>query len=91
MQTAVGVFGGEAYTDGVSVPPLMVANTGNSDHPAISSLNCPPFLTVELCRERLVCHGTSRYCRAFFSAFMYEKLLHSHHISQHLIQLLINK
>ena len=67
MQTAVGVFGGEAYTDGVSVPPLMVANTGNSDHPAISSLNCPPFLTVELCREHLVCHGASnRYCRAFF-------------------------
>jgi len=70
MQTAVGVFGGEAYTDGVNVPPgppLMVANTGNSDHPAISSLNCPPFLAVEHCREHLVCHGTSnRYCRAFF-------------------------
>jgi hypothetical protein len=69
MQTAVGVFGGEAYTDGVNVPPgppLMVANTGNSDHPAISSLNCPPFLAVELCRESLVCHGTSnRHCRAF--------------------------
>ncbi|KAE8057117.1 hypothetical protein FH972_013833 [Carpinus fangiana] len=56
MQTAVGVFGGEAYTDGVRVPPLMVANTGISDHPAISSLNCPPFLTVELCRERLGVH-----------------------------------
>ncbi|GMY17477.1 phosphoglycerate mutase-like protein 1 isoform X3 [Fagus crenata] len=53
MQTAVGVFGGEAYTDGVNVPPLMVANTGNSDHPAISSLNSPPFVAVELCRERL--------------------------------------
>ncbi|KAG6617992.1 hypothetical protein I3842_Q136900 [Carya illinoinensis] len=53
MQTAVGAFGGEAYTDGVNVPPLMVANTGNSGHPAISSLNCPPFVAVELCRERL--------------------------------------
>ncbi|XP_062164642.1 phosphoglycerate mutase-like protein 1 isoform X1 [Alnus glutinosa] len=56
MQTAVGVFGGEAYTDGVNVPPLMVANTGNSDHPAISNLNCPPFLAVELCREHLGVH-----------------------------------
>ncbi|XP_041017273.1 phosphoglycerate mutase-like protein 1 isoform X2 [Juglans microcarpa x Juglans regia] len=56
MQTAVGVFGGEAYTDGVNVPPLMVANTGNSGHPAISSLNCPPFVAVELCREHLGVH-----------------------------------
>ncbi|GMY17480.1 phosphoglycerate mutase-like protein 1 isoform X2 [Fagus crenata] len=56
MQTAVGVFGGEAYTDGVNVPPLMVANTGNSDHPAISSLNSPPFVAVELCREHLGVH-----------------------------------
>uniref|UniRef100_A0A0A9C1B5 Phosphoglycerate mutase family protein n=1 Tax=Arundo donax TaxID=35708 RepID=A0A0A9C1B5_ARUDO len=28
MQTAVGVFGGENNTDGVSAPPLMVENTG---------------------------------------------------------------
>ncbi|RXH92540.1 hypothetical protein DVH24_033436 [Malus domestica] len=54
MQTAVGVFGGEAYTDGIDVPPLMVANAGNSDHPAISSLNSPPFIAVELCREHLI-------------------------------------
>ncbi|KAH7524810.1 hypothetical protein FEM48_Zijuj06G0158600 [Ziziphus jujuba var. spinosa] len=54
MQTAVGVFGGEAYTDGIEVTPLMVANAGNSDHSAISSLNCPPFVAVELCREHLV-------------------------------------
>lgn len=54
MQTAVGVFGGEDYVDGVDVPPLMIANAGNSEHPAISSLNCPPFLAVETCRERLV-------------------------------------
>ncbi|KAF7847786.1 hypothetical protein BT93_L2577 [Corymbia citriodora subsp. variegata] len=53
MQTAVGVFGGEDYTDGIGAPPLMVANAGNSDHPAISSVNCPPFIAVELCRERL--------------------------------------
>ncbi|XP_056173154.1 phosphoglycerate mutase-like protein 1 [Syzygium oleosum] len=51
MQTAVGVFGGEGDTDGIVAPPLMVANAGNSDHPAISSLNCPPFIAVELCRE----------------------------------------
>ncbi|KAF3447450.1 hypothetical protein FNV43_RR12636 [Rhamnella rubrinervis] len=53
MQTAVGVFGGEAYTDGIEVPPLMVANAGKSDHSAISSLNCPPFMAIELCREHL--------------------------------------
>lgn len=56
MQTAVGVFGGESYSDGIVAPPLMVANAGNSDHPAISSLNCPPFLAVELCREHLGVH-----------------------------------
>ena len=55
MQTAAGVFGGEGYTDGLFAPPLMVANAGNSDHPAISSINCSPFVAVELCRERLVC------------------------------------
>lgn len=56
MQTAVGVFGGEPYADGIEVPPLMVANAGNSDRSAISSLNCPPFMAVELCREHLVCY-----------------------------------
>ncbi|KAM5575206.1 phosphoglycerate mutase-like protein 1 [Rosa sericea] len=56
MQTAVGVFGGEAYTDGIDVPPLMVENAGNSSHAAISSLNCPPFVAVELCREHLGVH-----------------------------------
>ncbi|KAH7849384.1 hypothetical protein Vadar_017039 [Vaccinium darrowii] len=54
MQTAVGVFGGEGYMDRNDVPPLMVANAGKSSHPAISSLNCPPFIAVELCRERLI-------------------------------------
>ncbi|OAY74611.1 Phosphoglycerate mutase-like protein 1 [Ananas comosus] len=53
MQTAVGVFGGESYTDGINVPPLMVENAGNSNHLAISSLNCPPFVAVEQCREHL--------------------------------------
>lgn len=54
MQTAVGVFGGGDITDGVNVPPLMSANAGDSDRAAISSLNCAPFLAVELCREHLV-------------------------------------
>ena len=66
MQTAVGVFGGEAYTNGINVPPLMVANTGKSGRPAISSLNSPPFVAVELCREHLVCHTSNRYCMGIF-------------------------
>ncbi|KAK9677371.1 hypothetical protein RND81_11G139300 [Saponaria officinalis] len=56
MQTAVGVFGGEGYTDRMDVLPLMVANVGNSDRAAISSLNCPPIMAVELCREHLGVH-----------------------------------
>ncbi|KAM0932197.1 putative histidine phosphatase superfamily, clade-1 [Dioscorea sansibarensis] len=56
MQTAVGVFGGESYVDGVDVPPLMVENAGNSNRSAISSLNCPPFIAVENCREHLGVH-----------------------------------
>ncbi|MED6146777.1 hypothetical protein PIB30_037845 [Stylosanthes scabra] len=53
MQTAVGVFGGEAYVDGSKEPPLMMENVGDSNRPAISSLNCPPILAVELCREKM--------------------------------------
>ena len=53
MQTVVGVFGGEAYTDGIS-EPLMMENVRYSDHPVVSSLNCPPFIAVELCREQIV-------------------------------------
>ncbi|XP_058080332.1 phosphoglycerate mutase-like protein 1 isoform X2 [Magnolia sinica] len=56
MQTAVGVFGGDGYVDGVDVAPLMVANAGNSNHSAISSLNCLPFVAVETCREHLGVH-----------------------------------
>ncbi|XP_051123856.1 phosphoglycerate mutase-like protein isoform X2 [Andrographis paniculata] len=56
MQTAVGVFGGGSYENGVDAPPLMVENTGNCNRPAISSLNCPPFVAVELCREHLGVH-----------------------------------
>lgn len=56
MQTAVGAFGGGAYIDGVGVTPLMVADAGNSGRPAISSLNCPPFIAVEPCREHLGVH-----------------------------------
>lgn len=55
LQTAVGVFGGEAYTDRLDVLPLMVANAGNSGHAAISSVDSPPIVAVELCREHLVC------------------------------------
>ena len=54
MQTAVGVFGGESCTDGESASPLMVEGAGHSGRQAISSFNCPPFLAVEACRERLV-------------------------------------
>ncbi|XP_061351391.1 phosphoglycerate mutase-like protein 1 isoform X2 [Gastrolobium bilobum] len=53
MQTAVGVFGGEAYSDGINVPPLMNDNVGDSGRRAISSLNSPPFIAVELCREHV--------------------------------------
>ncbi|KAK1405603.1 phosphoglycerate mutase-like protein 1 [Heracleum sosnowskyi] len=56
MQTAVGAFGGEGCTDESKAPPLMTENAGNSNHPAISSLNCPPFVAVELCREHLGVH-----------------------------------
>ncbi|XP_027148817.1 phosphoglycerate mutase-like protein 1 isoform X1 [Coffea eugenioides] len=56
MQTAVGVFGAGSYKDGIDVPPLMTENAGNSSRPAISSLNCPPFIAVELCREHLGVH-----------------------------------
>ncbi|XP_028100641.1 phosphoglycerate mutase-like protein 1 isoform X1 [Camellia sinensis] len=56
MQTAVGVFGGEGYMDGIDAPPLMMANTGKSSRPAFSSLSCPPFIAVELCREHLGVH-----------------------------------
>ncbi|XBI87901.1 hypothetical protein VPH35_025920 [Triticum aestivum] len=57
MQTAVGVFGHESNTDEASASPLlMVEGAGHSGHKAISSLNCPPFLAVEACRERLGVH-----------------------------------
>ncbi|XP_028777687.1 phosphoglycerate mutase-like protein 1 isoform X1 [Neltuma alba] len=56
MQTAAGVFGGEAYTDGIDAPPLMKENVGHSEHAAISSLNSPPFIVIELCREHLGLH-----------------------------------
>ncbi|KDP41526.1 hypothetical protein JCGZ_15933 [Jatropha curcas] len=59
MQTAVGVFGG-GYTDGIEAPPLMMANAGKSDRLAISSINCPPFVAVELCREHLGVHPCDR-------------------------------
>ncbi|GER30021.1 phosphoglycerate mutase family protein [Striga asiatica] len=54
MQTAIGVFGGEAYVDGIDAPLLMTENAGDCNSHAISSLNSPPFIAVELCRERLI-------------------------------------
>ncbi|RDY06684.1 Phosphoglycerate mutase-like protein 1 [Mucuna pruriens] len=60
LQTAVGVFGGEGYTDKTDVLPLMVANAGNSNRAAISSLNSPPIVGVELCREHLGVHPCDR-------------------------------
>ena len=58
LQTTVGVFGGEGYTDKTDVLPLMVANAGNSYRAAISSLNSPPVVAVELCRVHLVWNST---------------------------------
>ncbi|GMP38750.1 hypothetical protein CsSME_00009886 [Camellia sinensis var. sinensis] len=60
MQTAVGVFGGGDHADGMDALPLMVANAGKSDCPAISSLDCPPIIAVELCREHLGIHPCDR-------------------------------
>ncbi|KAH9694819.1 phosphoglycerate mutase-like protein 1 [Citrus sinensis] len=54
LQTAVGVFGGGDYVDRMDIVPLMVANAGNSERGAISSLNSPPIIAVELCREHLI-------------------------------------
>ncbi|KAH6763621.1 Phosphoglycerate mutase family protein [Perilla frutescens var. frutescens] len=55
MQTAVGVFGGGGFDDGINVT-LMTENAGKSGRPAISSLNAPPFVAMELCREHLGVH-----------------------------------
>ncbi|KAJ0653408.1 putative histidine phosphatase superfamily [Helianthus annuus] len=60
MQTAVGAFGGEATAIGIDGLPLMVENTGSSNRPTISSLNCPPFIAMELCRESM---GVDHYNR----------------------------
>ncbi|CAN8253589.1 unnamed protein product [Cochlearia groenlandica] len=57
IQTAVGAFGGDG---GDVAVPLMVTNAGKSDRPAISSLNSPPFLAVELCRETMGDHPCDR-------------------------------
>lgn len=54
MQTAVGAFGGPQFSEDDPSPPLMVKDGGGSEHPAISSSGCPPFMAVELCREHMV-------------------------------------
>ena len=61
MQTAVGVFGGAGFDDGINAAPLMTENAGKSNRPAISSLNAPPFVAMELCREHLVCNDSLHY------------------------------
>ena len=53
MQTAAIVFGGGIQSNNISASPLMVENV-KSEHAAVSSLDCPPFIAHELCRERLV-------------------------------------
>lgn len=53
MQTAVGVFGGETIEEGTAEIPLMVAEANDRGRGAVSSLNRPPFIAVELCRERI--------------------------------------
>ncbi|MCL7041721.1 hypothetical protein MKW94_018644, partial [Papaver nudicaule] len=53
LQTAVGSFGAGGDADEKDVTPLMVANAGNSSRSAISSVNTPPFVAVELCREQM--------------------------------------
>jgi len=68
MQTAVGVFGGEACTDETGVPPLMNNDVGDSGRPAISSLNAPPFIAVELCREHLVCNDDDSFVTLEFDS-----------------------
>ncbi|MCL7037773.1 hypothetical protein MKW94_025082, partial [Papaver nudicaule] len=61
MQTAVGAFGDAGdCADGTDVTPLIVANAVNSNHSAISRLNTPPFLAVELCREKLGVYHCNR-------------------------------
>lgn len=52
MQTATVVFGGDIHTKSSTGTPLMVENV-KGEHAAVSSLNCPPFIAHELCRERL--------------------------------------
>eukprot|EP00249_Psilotum_nudum_P004287 c17818_g1_i1 orf=416-1276(-) len=53
MQTAVGAFGKKEHVIGDSLPPLMVANAGNSKRSAISSSGCPPVVALECCREHM--------------------------------------
>ncbi|KAL1188481.1 Phosphoglycerate mutase-like protein [Cardamine amara subsp. amara] len=61
IQTAVGAFGGEEDTNGENAAaPLMVVNPSSSNRAAISSLNSPPFLAVELCRETMGDHPCDR-------------------------------
>ncbi|XP_022146854.1 phosphoglycerate mutase-like protein 1 isoform X3 [Momordica charantia] len=85
IQTAVGTFGGEEHSDGINVPPLMVENAGDSNRPAISSLNCPPFLAVEDCRENIGVHPCDkrrsiREYRSLFPAIDFSMIEHNEDI-----------
>ncbi|TKY52560.1 Phosphoglycerate mutase protein 2 [Spatholobus suberectus] len=69
MQTTVGVFGGEAYTNGINVPPLVNDNVGDSGRPAISSM---PHHFTENFWSSLVCFASLAYLRLLikFSAVL---------------------
>jgi hypothetical protein len=83
MQTAVGVFGGGNYTDGIGASPLMVEGAGQSGRQAISSLNCPPFLAVEACREHMV-FPSRRTQITHQQLFVTKYIIIYHHLLSHL-------
>ncbi|EFJ33267.1 hypothetical protein SELMODRAFT_439299 [Selaginella moellendorffii] len=51
LQTAAGVFGGGERKPGEELPPLMADGVGACPAAAVSSVGCPPFIALELCRE----------------------------------------
>lgn len=53
LQTATGAFGGDKVKDGEDAAPLLMVADAKNNRDAVSSLECPPLIAVELCRERL--------------------------------------
>ncbi|KAK9809580.1 hypothetical protein WJX73_004066 [Symbiochloris irregularis] len=57
IETAIGAFGGGAWTSADSDKPLMLAQEAvkskRAEHTAVSSAGCPPFIIHEGCREQL--------------------------------------